>query len=238
MSDSDLFDHAVGAIEAKYAELKYDRGWRFFFSPRSTLKANCGLLLVGLNPADRVGFEPKAMPSSEEGNAFRLRAGIASVLYAERVCDIFQKLAAILGEPWEPLMDRTPMSNFCPFRASGGLPKEHRAEARAFSRALWRALCQHLQPRVIMCLGEEARQEFGAVRGNQSPIRIVPLPHPSSRISNDLRSELHRTAVSQVASLLNGAEKQPRVAESTAAPDRGRPFGSSRVEVLGGGPGR
>lgn len=218
MSDAELFEEAVRMIQAKYDELDYDRGWRFLYSPKETFKANCDLMLVGLNPADRPGFSPEPILSCEIGNAFRIRfepdlvaeSGIASAQYAKRVCDKFKLLADLLAEPQLDLMDRTLSSNFCPFRASGGLPKMHTTAARAFSRELWIKLCKHLEPKVIMCLGDEAAREFSAIRAKLSPkSEIIKLPHPSSRISNNERSTLTRDAVNEIATLLRKTHSRP-----------------------------
>lgn len=122
-------------------------------------------MLVGLNPAGRTFLPPTA--SSEAGNAFRpdVPVQLASQVYARRVCRLFQAIADALGEgsAWRSLMDETLTSNFCPFRSRAWPPEHRTAETVAFSQDLWRSLCAHLRPRVLLCLGKDAQRAFTAV---------------------------------------------------------------------------
>ncbi len=190
MTDEQMFDKAVKQIAAKHQELGYKRPWRFLYARKATLRLGCDLLVVGLNPADNrqnVTGDPVVWASCEQGNAFHpdcrkpdVGVKLASQGYADRLCIIFSKLAqAQRWDSWKQLMFQTPTSNFCPFRAPGGLPKDGKSEAKKFSQTLWHGLLDHFQPRVLLCLGNEAAKEFASLCPGGT--RVEKTMHPSAR---------------------------------------------------------
>lgn len=62
-----IFSSAIDKIESAYKRLGMELGWRFLYTPASTLSCPSGAMLVGLNPG---GDEHGVTPSVEEGNAY------------------------------------------------------------------------------------------------------------------------------------------------------------------------
>lgn len=149
----EFFAEAVNEIERKYEALGHRLGWRFLYSPASTLSENTGLMFVGLNPGG-AHFEAP-VPSVEAGNAYRVeRWGSRSQPNGLQVQVrlLYENLADRLNQAVEVLMDETLATNFCPFRSPSWdkLPKT--AESVMFSKRLWSSAFEHISPRVIVCL--------------------------------------------------------------------------------------
>lgn len=170
-------DRFVSRIETAYENLGYTLGWRFLYSPVSTLAPSTQLMFVGINPGGGVYEEP--IPSVEEGNAYRIEKwnGNNYSSVQREVSLLFNRIAGSL-EPkitGATLLDKTLTANFCPFRSSGWYDKRKRLprqkEAIEFSYDLWLDISQHLRPAVIICMGSPAFEHFRKVfirRGFQS----------------------------------------------------------------------
>ncbi|MFL6291828.1 MAG: hypothetical protein ACJ759_13115 [Thermoanaerobaculia bacterium] len=158
-----MFEEAISQIEGAYSDLGHSLGWRFLYSPISTLSASTRLLLVGLNPAGR---EHHICRSVEKGNAYRLEKwGKEESLNALQVQigHLFEILARKVGQAPDGLMDSTLTSNFCPFRSPSWEELHEKTKSIEFSRKLWSWLLPELSPSAIICLGSDPFIHFREV---------------------------------------------------------------------------
>lgn len=150
-------------IEHAYNTLGHSLGWRFLYSPMSTLSPSTPLLLVGLNPAGR---EHHICRSVEKGNAYRLEKwGKEESLNALQVQieHLFEILARKIGQAPDAFMDSTLTSNFCPFRSPSWGELHEKTQSIEFSRKLWSWLLPELSPSAIICLGSDPFTHFREV---------------------------------------------------------------------------
>ncbi len=187
----DIFAEAVNRIEHGYEDFGHQLGWRFLYSPASTLSENTKLMFSGINPGGAHYGYP--VPSVEEGNAYRVERwgshGQPNGLQVQ-VRLLYENLADRLNQPVEVLMDETLATNFCPFRSPSWdrLPKK--AESVMFSKRLWSSAFEHISPRVIICLTstpfdhfeEVLRQKgFGRTDSLKEPVGWGNVTYSSSR---------------------------------------------------------
>jgi|SRR5215211_7051137 len=149
----DLFAEAVNDIEQAYEDLGHQLGWRFLYSPASTLSEDTELMFSGINPGG-AHYQPP-VPSVEEGNAYRVERwgshGQPNGLQAQ-VRLLYESLSEKLDQRATSLMDQTLATNLCPFRSPSWdlLPK--RAESIMFSKRLWSSVFRSISPKVVICL--------------------------------------------------------------------------------------
>lgn len=149
----------IEEIEREYSRLGHQLGWRFLYSPASTLSIDSRMLFVGDNPGGSTFVPP--IRSVEEGNAYRVelwpggRSGGPNPLQ-KQVCGLFKILSRKLDSQiqWHELMDQTLTSNFCPFR-SPSWPPEHKEESMAFSYRLWSRIFDNICPSVLICMSRD-----------------------------------------------------------------------------------
>jgi hypothetical protein len=159
-----MFEEAISQIERAYSDLGHSLGWRFLYSPISTLSASTPFLLVGLNPGGR---EHHISENVEEGNAYRLerwgKKNSFNPLQVQIGC-LFEVLARKLGQASpDAFMDSTLTSNFCPFRSPSWEELHEQTKSIQFSRELWSRLLPQLSPSAIVCLGSEPFMHFRKV---------------------------------------------------------------------------
>lgn len=159
-----IFDKMIELIENKHSELGYKFGWRFLYSPKSTFSANAKLMFIGLNPG---GSNYQAIPSVEEGNAYRVERNWSSdgVKLQQEVNSLFLEIARKLKNPSvdkNSLMDSTLTSNFCPFKSETWKELPNQDAAVNFSLNLWSSIFDELSinPSVIICMGKEPHKYF------------------------------------------------------------------------------
>lgn len=160
----DLFTETAETIEREYAQLGHHLGWRFLYSPASTLSTNPRILFVGDNPGGSDFEAPVA--SVEEGNRRfkpwpRGKNGELNPLQ-KQVCELFRVVSKKLDHQtsWQDLMDETLTSNFCPFR-SPSWPLNHRQEeSMAFSFRLWTRMFQYISPSVLICMSRNPSHKY------------------------------------------------------------------------------
>jgi hypothetical protein len=165
-----VFPSLVERIEDAYERLGHRLGWRFLYTPESTLSRETRLALVAANPGGKVYRPP--MPSSEEGNAYRLerwgKGGTLKPLQVQ-VRRLFEELGRRLdvGSP-ERLMDETLTGNFCPFRSPSWADLHNKRPSIRFSEDLWHSILERVEPRAVICLGgDAARQIKGGLERHQ-----------------------------------------------------------------------
>ncbi len=160
----DIFAEAVNRIEHGYEDFGHQLGWRFLYSPASTLSENTKLMFSGINPGGAHYGYP--VPSVEEGNAYRVERwgshGQPNGLQVQ-VRLLYENLADRLNQPVEVLMDETLATNFCPFRSPSWDTLPKRTESVMFSKRLWSSAFEHISPRIIICLTSTPFDHFGEV---------------------------------------------------------------------------
>ena len=156
-------EQLVESIEAAYARLGHQIGWRFLTGPRRTLTANTRFAFITLNPGGT--YEDPAHPrsSSEDGNAYWVESwegkpvGRAPLQF--QVQELFTRIAGIVGTT-EPARDfvetRVLTAHFVPFRSPDFPSLHRRAESIAFARDLWSDILAAWTPRVIMTISKDA----------------------------------------------------------------------------------
>jgi hypothetical protein len=155
----DLFQECVRLIENAYKRLGYQLGWRFLYTPESTLSSKTRMVFMGLNPGGD-SFYPPA-PSVERGNAFRVEKWPGNGPSHQReVQNLFHKIAMTSAYPGggAALMDEALASNFCPFRSPSwdALPKKK--EAIQLSNQLWGEIFGQIMPSVLILNGNSHLQ--------------------------------------------------------------------------------
>lgn len=157
----DIFAEAVNRIEHGYEALGHQLGWRFLYSPASTLSGDTGLMFSGINPGGAHYGHP--VPSVEDGNAYRVERwgnhGQPNALQVQ-VRLLYEGLAEKLDQSAVSLMDGTLATNFCPFRSPSWDRLHRKAESVAFSKRLWSSVFEHISPMVIVCLTDTPFDHF------------------------------------------------------------------------------
>lgn len=156
-----MFSSAVDRIEAAYERLGMELGWRFLYTPASTLSCPNGVMLVGLNPG---GDEHGVTPSVEEGNAYLVEdwPGDGASLQ-DQIHQFFAALhqaGAASGKTPREALHGTLTTNYCPFRAPtwGELPRKE--GAKRFSNRFWRWLLPKIEPDLVLCMGRKPYRLF------------------------------------------------------------------------------
>lgn len=155
MAESDVLAQFRESIELAYDRLGHQLGWRFLYTPASTLAPSTRLAFVALNPGDDKYHDP--ILSVEEGNAYRVErwwgARQQSGLQFQIRC-LYQALAERDGgKTWDVLMDETLALNFCPFRSPSWDRLRRKKESIEFSQRMWARVLEIVEPSVIICLG-------------------------------------------------------------------------------------
>lgn len=162
-----MFIPAVEKIEAKYSQLDAGLGWRFLYTPASTLTCPNGTFFAGINPG---GNQYGVTRSVEEGNAYLIESWSENgrSKLQSQVISLFSLLheaGAIPGETTETALNRTLTTNFCPFRAPSWSKLPQRAAATSFSRDLWSWLLPEIRPSRIICMGTVSYHQFCKILG-------------------------------------------------------------------------
>lgn len=118
-------------VQSAYERLGYCLGWRFMMSPASSFE-NARLAVIGLNPGGaRVHGSDW---SFEEGNAYWRESWGGQAPGYDPLQVQVRTLAALAGADEES----TFAAQFVPFRSPDWASLEHKAEAVAFAKDLWR----------------------------------------------------------------------------------------------------
>ena len=113
----DIFSETVERIKRAYEQdFEYRLGWRFLYTPVSTLSVDTKMLLVGIDPG---GKNPEPIRESvEKGNAYYCeywKDGYDYNSLQKQVQEFFRKLAIKMDHPSpHDLMDQTMTSNMFP----------------------------------------------------------------------------------------------------------------------------
>lgn len=153
-------------IENAYQLLGHRLGWRFLYTPASTLSPSARLALVGLNPG---GSEyEKPILSVEAGSAYRVESwGADDTLnpLQVQVARLYAEISAHLTAGPGPirLMDETLTANLCPFRAPAWDQLANPAASVLFSTRLWTDILSLANPRAVLCLGNTVERHLRTI---------------------------------------------------------------------------
>lgn len=156
------FSALVTQIAETHDELGHELGWRFLYSPESTLASDARLAFVGLNPGGSMYEEPSA--SVEAGNAYRVEPWGPNGRLTKLQSQIGLLYEAIAASPESrgvaALMDTTLAANFCPFRSPSWASLKAPRESVEFSQRLWLGILKETDLHVVICLGDVANKQL------------------------------------------------------------------------------
>ncbi len=146
------------SIEHKYSVGPYDLGWRFLYSPESTLK-NAKVAFLGMNPGGDKNPENHAEFAMEAGSAYVLETWKEKPPGEEKLQMQVRKLFDMLGvEPSEVLT-----GNIVPFRSPSWSKLCDRKNASAFGLQLWDKVFKLTKPELTIAMGGEAIKSTCAI---------------------------------------------------------------------------
>ncbi len=202
------FEKAVEYIQKAFSELDFQPkiDWRFLYSPKSTFSPTTKLMVFAQNPRRRKD-DPLSSTfpreSFEKGNAYRLEEWASSNAERRRkqVVELLTHIAQGLQPQIAPdiLMGQTLTSNFCPF-ASPEWKKDlsRNDDVVNFSRKLWIGILTHLEPAVVICLGNDIFDEFinivavslNAAPNDREEIKVGRFKHEVVTINSSQRKTM------------------------------------------------
>ncbi len=170
-------EQCVESIEAAYARLGHQLGWRFLVGPRRTFTADTQFAFITLNPGGK--HENLAYPrsSSENGSAYWIESwkgypvGTAPLQF--QIQEIFDRIARVVGvtEPTRDFVEtRVLTAYFVPFRSPNLAALHRRRETIAYARQLWSEILASWTPKTIMTID---RETFQNLRGIMSARPVI-----------------------------------------------------------------
>lgn len=206
------FEQAIEYIQKAFSELNFQPkiDWRFLYSPKATFSPTTKLMVFAQNPRrgkDDPFSSTFPRESFEKGNAYRLEKwGMNpyrpnAIRRQKEVQELFTHIARELQPQIDPdkLMDQTLTSNFCPFASpewKEDLSKND--DVINFSRNLWAGVLTHLEPAVVICLGNDIFGEFlniiatslNAIPNDREIIRVGRFNHEVATIESGQRKTM------------------------------------------------
>ena len=179
--DLTTFSRRLWKHRPAYRRLDRQLGWRFLYTPASTLAPGTRLAFVGSNPGGNED-EPEKRGSVPKGNAYRderWRGADQSPLQIQ-VQLFYKELAERLGDiTADDLMDQTLALNFCPFRSPEWKQLAYPKESIRFSKCMWSRVFDIVEPSVIVCNGKDVAAELGPVLRARGTAREAAVPYPT-----------------------------------------------------------
>lgn len=164
-----MFSSAVDRIGEAYEMLEMELGWRFLYTPASTLDCPNGTMLVGLNPG---GDECEITPSVEEGNAYLVESwpGDGAILQnqVQQFFGVLYRAGTVPGSSPREALNETLTTNYCPFRAPTWNELSQKKDAKRFSDQFWRWLLPKIEPGLILCMGRKPYRLFQDILRNEA----------------------------------------------------------------------
>lgn len=143
-----LFYECKALIERAYKSNKNLKfGWRFLYGPKSTLKTNNGMLILGLNPG---GSEFQIIASVESGNAYLREIEEWPTQLQNQMRLLFEQIDK---NNWRSFLNKTLTSNFIPFRSPDFQSLPDKNYCLNFSENLWGKILQEIILKTIICIG-------------------------------------------------------------------------------------
>ncbi|MEA3208538.1 MAG: hypothetical protein QOE70_1595 [Chthoniobacter sp.] len=151
---NNMFDEAISLIESEYPRLGHNLGWRFLYTPKSTLSSKAEVVFFGLNPGG--GQDEGVQVSCESGNAYLVEGwdhGRPNRLQ-KQVRAFYQLVADAWRCSRDELMNKSLAANLWPFRSREFLSSEAgSAEANRFIKHLWAPVLAEIRPKVLVTMG-------------------------------------------------------------------------------------
>lgn len=173
-------EYCVESIEAAYAQLGHQRGWRFLAGPRRTFTASTRFAFITLNPGGTCEDPAHPRTSSENGSAYWIEswkecsAGTEPLQF--QVQELFARIACIVGasEPTRDFVEtRVLAAYFVPFR-SPNFDKLHRPrESIAFARQLWSDILAGWTPRTILTIDQRTFKNLCRIISDRPAVLIT-----------------------------------------------------------------
>jgi hypothetical protein len=151
------FDQAINQIQAAYIELGHQKGYRFLLSSKSTFSSD--ILFLNLNPGgDQIPPEHPS-DSCESGPAHlteswgnNLPVGAAPLQI--QVQRLFSELSKYIPGNRD-LIRESLIAYFIPFRSPRVKDLHAKDESINFSLKLWSEILSSLNPKLVICLGDD-----------------------------------------------------------------------------------
>jgi hypothetical protein len=182
MSESDVLAPFCECIALAHDRLGHKYGWRFLYTPASTLAPGTPMAFISMNPGDDEHHEP--IRSVEGGNAYRddmepwwpeeQKRGLRS-----QVQRFFGALAKALGTSADGLMDETLTFNFCPFRSPDVKRLHNKAESMKFSQSMCARVLDVVEPPVIVCNGKDVAKRLDPVLRARGTVTEASVSYPT-----------------------------------------------------------
>lgn len=141
-------------IEAKYASLGYDQGWRLLYSPLDVLSGSAPAAFIGLNPG---GLLENSEGHGELATPTSLSAYRDEVWKPPRAAgeERLQQQALAVFDRLNVLPEAVLAGNLVPFRSRDWERLENRAEAFTFGQQLWADIFAWTgTPAVVVTMGK------------------------------------------------------------------------------------
>jgi hypothetical protein len=159
----------VHEIEAAYAALGYQLGWRFLNVSRRVLEGQVKLALITINPAGDHIPSDHPWASCENGVSYLIESWHGYPAGKDKlqvqVQGLFRMLNTNLAFPgsYQDLMAQSLISQFIPFRSPTFDELPRQGEALKFGRKIWKRIIPICLPRLIVCLGRDVQYELRAL---------------------------------------------------------------------------
>jgi hypothetical protein len=171
---TDLFSRAVAEIEAAYARLGHQLGWRFLVTPRRTLAGDAEVAFLTLNPGGAADDRRYPRASCEDGSAYRYEAWGGYARGASPLQRQVRAMFAWLGR--DP--DTTLSAYFIPFRSPTYEQLAAPEQSSQFAVSLWRTIFREVRPELIVCLGADVERGLRGVFEAEGERPLARAPYP------------------------------------------------------------
>ena len=165
---ADLFDDAVSHIYAEDARLGHQHGWSFLCTPRRTLANDAERAFITLNPGGRTNPPTDILESCEARSAYVHGEWEG---HEPGTAPLQRQVRAMFA--WLDLDPETTLSAyFIPFRSPSYSELVRKEESYRFGVRLWRTIFAEVQPRLVVCMGNDVESGLRAVWGD--PVASSP----------------------------------------------------------------
>ena len=163
-------EYCVESIEAAYARLGHQRGWRFLVGPRRTFTASTRFAFITLNPAGTHEDPVHPRASSENGSAYWIESWKEYPVGTEplqfQVQELFARIARILDANESPrtfVETHVLMAYFVPFRSPNYNELHRPRESIEFARQLWSHILAGWTPHTILTIDQRTFKNLSRI---------------------------------------------------------------------------
>ena len=169
-----LFTESCAEIEDVYVRLGHTMGWQFLASPQATLRRDCQIALITMNPGGSVDRPDHGRESSEAGSAYIVQAwkhGYApgQAPLQVQVRTMFSLLAATRGgrTTGDELLNASLAAYFVPFRSPQFKALAHRRESLDCAVKLWTRIFSHIAPKLVITIDQVTTRHLLRILGSK-----------------------------------------------------------------------